>query len=167
MLCTIENCGRPHRSRGLCNAHYFRQYRNGTTNANAPIRVEAQRCRVAGCARKHAGFGYCTTHLRRVRKGGHPDYVPSRLGPNNPAWRGDRIGYVRAHERVAEARGPARDQLCSCGAAAKHWSYKHDDPHELKTATGIAYSPNPKHYVALCVPCHKREDLRRLRATPK
>lgn len=37
--CIVECCTRPTKSRGLCNTHYVRQYRTGTTASDTPIRT--------------------------------------------------------------------------------------------------------------------------------
>lgn len=161
--CAAPGCDRPARSRGYCNTHYFRWYRTGSAGT-APIKGAPPPCKVEGCARKHSTRGYCLLHWRRVQKGGHPDYAPSVAGANNPAWIGDAVGYGAAHERVTATRGPARQYECACGSRARHWAYTHDDPNEKFTPMGLPYSPDPRFYVARCVPCHKRLDLARLAA---
>lgn len=104
--------------------------------------------------------GLCITHLRRKRKGGTVDYLaPRKKGGDNHAWRGDKVGYTSAHQRVYRARGKARDQLCVCGRKASHWAYQHSDPRELRTPKGLPYSADPGHYAAMCVSCHKLMDL--------
>lgn len=102
------------------------------------------------------------THGRRVAKGGSVDYVPEpRRGADNPSYKADTVGYSGAHARVRSARGPARDRVCQCGAPARHWSYRHDDPEEQVSTDGLPYSVDPEHYDALCTSCHKRRDLAR------
>jgi hypothetical protein len=163
ITCSVPGCDRTTRSRSatLCDAHYFREYRTGSAGT-ALIKTGREPCMVPGCTRKHHAHGYCQLHGRRVAKGGSPEFIGSQAWQMNPAWRGDAIGYVSAHERVASARGPARERQCAhCGAGAQHWAYTHDDPKELKTPEGIPYSADPARYLPLCVPCHKRFDLGR------
>jgi hypothetical protein len=52
---------------------------------------------------------------------------------------------------------------------ARHWSYNHDDPHELMGTSGYSTSPIPyslstAHYSPRCVPCHKTFDLNHIHA---
>src|SRR3546814_6020433 len=61
---------------------------------------------------------------------------------------------------VRATLGHAADHTCvGCGGPADHWSYNHDDPSERRSPEGMLYSPEPSHYSARCVPCHKTFDL--------
>lgn len=74
------------------------------------------------------------------------------------------INYFTAHRRVQEQRGRASDHTCPCGRPAQQWAYSHEDKNELigKVGDGEApYSPDPAYYNAMCVPCHKKFDLKR------
>ena len=125
----------------------------------------ARTCSVEGCDRRHAARGYCMNHYRHVMKGGHPDYVGQivRSGEQNGSWKGNDVGYTGAHERVRSARGKVQDHACiDCGGRARHWSYNHRDPNELRRSDGLPYSGDPAMYDPRCVPCHKRFDLARL-----
>lgn len=70
--------------------------------------------------------------------------------------------YSTSHAHVAATRGPAREHACRCGRPARQWAYDHLDENELHSPEGWPYSTDVAHYEALCVPCHKTEDLRRL-----
>jgi hypothetical protein len=157
--CAVEGCERTARtaSAELCNAHYFRVYRTGETG---PAEVGSRPC-PRGCGRSVGASSTACWPCRRSDL--HPN-LP-RVGEANPAWKGREIGYVAAHQRVTSQRGPASEQVCLCGRQAAHWSYTHKDPEPLLTPAGIAYSPEPEFYEALCVPCHKRFDLDRLAET--
>jgi hypothetical protein len=162
--CTVTGCDRPTRSAtaDLCNAHYFRVRRTGSTGDSAIWDRAKRTCSVEGCNRRHDAEGLCFTHIRRLRKGGSVDYTREPLrGADNPSWKGGAIGYVTAHERIYRARGRATGYLCACGRRASHWAYRHDDPAALVDADGRPYSVDPAHYDAMCVPCHKRFDLAR------
>jgi hypothetical protein len=76
---------------------------------------------------------------------------------------GPDIGYKRAHERVREARGHARDHACEgCGSAASEWAYIHGSPGEriqlCGKNDGAPYSPDVACYRPLCVRCHRIYD---------
>jgi hypothetical protein len=163
--CTITGCDRPSRNKtpGLCSAHYFRLRRSGDIG---PAQIQQRTkgpCSVDDCNRPHFGHGYCLLHYRRVRKGGHPDFIAHQRRDANPSWKGDDAGYNAAHDRVRRWRGPARAQTCAaCGAPARHWAYRHDDLNERRDDRGYAYSLDVDHYDPMCVPCHKRSDLERL-----
>lgn len=162
--CEVEGCGRPRRGpkTPLCNTHYFRVRRNGHPGPAEIWDRCPKVCSVEECQRTAVTRGMCGLHERRVRKGGSPDYVPEpRLGEKNAAWKGDKVGYGSAHERVRRLRGSASEHTCECGDSALHWAYMHDDPNELRAPEG-PYSASPDHYAPMCVPCHKKMDLSRL-----
>ena len=165
MTCSVEGCSRPVRSRyaDLCNTHYFRKRRTGSTGTAEVWDRKRRGCSVEGCSEPHYGLGFCFTHYRHNRKGGSPDHVGQivRRGSDNGVWRGNSVGYTSAHQRVYRARGAARDQTCPCGSQAAHWSYNHDDPNEIEGITRgrtVRYSGDPSHYTARCVSCHKLFD---------
>lgn len=87
----------------------------------------------------------------------------TRLGAANS--KGDEVEYLAAHARVRRARGRAATHPCAdCGVQAGEWSYIGGCPRERISATaahaGVAYSPDPARYVARCVSCHRKHDLR-------
>jgi len=69
--------------------------------------------------------------------------------------------YSSVHVRLLRHRGPARQFRCvgCCVKRAEHWAYDHRDPDELLSNTGLRYSNDMDHYIALCRTCHKRFDL--------
>lgn len=90
----------------------------------------------------------------------------SRTFGGNPNWKGDRIKYATAHQRVYAAKGPASAHACvDCGAQAAEWSYMYGCPREMVTddndgsPNGLAYSPDPDFYAPRCAPCHRKFDL--------
>jgi hypothetical protein len=67
--CTFEGCERPHRSRGLCRAHYSQQAR-GVSLTPIGTRPEVpDTCTYEGCDRPYVGKGYCMTHYQQQRRG--------------------------------------------------------------------------------------------------
>lgn len=59
--CTLEDCDRPHKALGLCNFHYLRQHRHGTTDHPRPRGV----CTVEECGRPSQARGLCKAHYFR------------------------------------------------------------------------------------------------------
>lgn len=169
MTCHIPGCHRPgKRDRGtLCEAHYYRRRRTGSFSSETPIveRNPGQACRIAGCEKPSFQSGLCSMHHARQKRNGDPLALRGRpapsYGPDSPGWRADQVTYGGAHSRVRRQRGSAKALTCPCGAPARQWAYDHADPNERQSKWG-SYSPDPVHYVALCVPCHKRMDLDRL-----
>ena len=163
---TCSHCGKEGRIRkGLCDAHYFRQWRTGDLG---PVDIATKRpgatCTVTGCDAPHGARGYCAKHLTRVIRHGDPLTVLTpavKRGEANPTWKGDLCGYTAAHDRVRRALGSARNYTCECGDNAAHWAYDHADPCEKRGPEG-PYSPDLAHYRPMCVPCHKRMDLAHL-----
>ena len=65
--CSDEGCTRPAKCRGLCNAHYLRLRRHGSTAKLDRRRYRV--CDIPGCGRPHEGLGLCSLHRQRVRRG--------------------------------------------------------------------------------------------------
>lgn len=168
--CSVEGCGRAVKSRGMCQAHYIRWWRTGETGP-AEIKVKGlfRPCSMPGCDRRSDSKGLCDRHYRRLRKWGDPYRVEpnSVAGPGHPCWKGDECGYHAAHERVRRTRGRAADLDCVwCGGPAVQWAYDHSDSRVFADAQDgqeLPYSPDVWRYQPMCVPCHKRMDLDRLK----
>lgn len=119
-------------------------------------------CSIPDCDKPHNAHGFCGMHGARIRRTGSPFTVREQKRETHPQWRGDDVAYGGAHRRVYRERGKATQHTCPCGQQARQWSYDRADPDERIELTpgGLrAYSTDPNHYVALCVPCHKRFDL--------
>ena len=82
-------------------------------------------------------------------------------GVRSPTWKGNKITYGGAHQRVRKSRG--HSPYCEhCGHAGAHWALDHERcAQPLESAMG-PYSPDPDDYIRLCVSCHKQMDLSRL-----
>ena len=86
-MCTVDGCGRPHRSRGWCAAHYARWVKHGDPLVGGPVQTVETRsvCSIEGCGRPHAYRGWCSTHCQRWRQYGDPlADVPVRRLRRNP-----------------------------------------------------------------------------------
>lgn len=165
--CAADGCATPRRSANAdwCEMHYARLRRTGSLallpRAQSPL-LATRDARMRGLYEA----GMSTTEVG-AEVGLDPSQVSRklrRLGvPMRPqrAPRSSEISYGGAHMRVREDRGPASAHQCRCGAPAAQWAYRHDDPDQRASKLG-PYSVDPVHYDALCVPCHKRDDLARI-----
>lgn len=162
MECLVEDCGQPvkrYKKKQLCNRHYLRLLRHGTTDPRTK-----PPCKIDGCDDEAYGHGWCSKHYQRWRKTGDPLQVRDRpSGGEHHSWTGDQVGYNDMHARVRRTRGPASEYTCvGCGNRADDWSYDANDPDELVAkegqAAGMRYSLDPEHYEPRCKKCHTRYD---------
>lgn len=76
MICSIEGCDRPIRSRGWCNSHYLRWYKTGDPEKTRPGRWDGYvrpGCGIDGCDKPAHARGLCTVHGPRMRRHGNPE----------------------------------------------------------------------------------------------
>lgn len=66
MSCKEPGCGRPIRSLGLCNMHYQRLYRLGSTSLPPREPRPMRLCEEPGCERPHVAGGLCRNHYQRL-----------------------------------------------------------------------------------------------------
>lgn len=72
-ICSIDDCGRQTKARGLCGAHWNRWKRYGNPLAGGTSRVRlAAACSIEGCSEPPWARGWCPKHLLRWRKYGDP-----------------------------------------------------------------------------------------------
>lgn len=170
--CTVYGCSKTAKSNvegeQVCLMHYKRWKRTGSMSlAASQAAREADRQALVEEMKRLYESGMSTTEVGTAvnRDASHVSRMLRDAGvsmrPRHPARRGD-ITYGAAHMRVRSDRGSARDHVCRCGAQSAQWSYTHQDPNEMQSDLG-PYSPDPAFYVALCVPCHKRDDLARIK----
>ncbi|SHY11795.1 Uncharacterised protein [Mycobacteroides abscessus subsp. abscessus] len=168
-LCAVDGCDNKSRSRTseYCEKHYYRLRRTGSLSDPQYISGE---CLADGCGRP-AGHGkesedargYCRMHYLRLKKRGDVCWEPK--GENNPIWVGAAAGSTTVHQRIRRARGSATNYRCiDCGETAAHWSYDHTDPDQKYCPDKGPYSLDIDRYHPRCVSCHKRFDMRRIKA---
>jgi len=70
--CSVEGCSRQTYARGLCEAHYRRRQRTGSTAEDVPIgeRTPAPICFARSCDRTATEQGLCHAHYQRLRRKG-------------------------------------------------------------------------------------------------
>lgn len=69
--CSIEGCGRPHNSNGLCGMHGRRMALYGDVGSpDGQARSTTGLCTVDSCERKHLSKGLCGTHYGRLKRTG-------------------------------------------------------------------------------------------------
>lgn len=153
--CSIDGCERLPRSGKAewCNAHYFRNRRNGHPERSVYAEKRVARCRESGCEMRPRGWGWCKVHYVRWWRHGDPQVVLP-----HGAWRGEQVTYRGLHARLARARGLASEYKCSCGAAAEQWAYDHTDLSPKYSENGSPYSLEIKRYQPMCRSCHGKLD---------
>jgi len=67
-ICVVEDCELKQAAHGLCDKHYRRNKRYGTTD----LPPKSIGCKVDGCDDPHQGLGYCDKHHDRYIKTGDP-----------------------------------------------------------------------------------------------
>lgn len=70
--CVVDGCERDEfvKSRQLCNAHYQRLMKTGTTDL--PVRQGDLPCEMDGCEKPRHARGLCSTHQSKIRRKGSP-----------------------------------------------------------------------------------------------
>jgi hypothetical protein len=120
-LCRVHGCARPAYARELCQAHYRRQLRTGSTSATRPVGEQPSptACAVDGCDRTATERGWCHAHyLRWIRLGEvQPQQTISRRRqPERCSVPGcDRqthsAGLCRAHHKRLLKHGEPRSEI--------------------------------------------------------
>lgn len=91
-LCSIPDCGKPSKGRGLCQKHYARLRRLGDPLAGER-KVYGDTCCVHACSSPSYSKGYCRAHYLRLWRYGSPDAGSTRAGePLN--WIGDHADHA-------------------------------------------------------------------------
>jgi hypothetical protein len=72
MTCSIEDCGKTARARGLCGTHYARWQRLGQTELTPYV---TPTCSADGCGVLSSSNGLCSLHDQRMRRFGRTDLL--------------------------------------------------------------------------------------------
>jgi len=154
--CKVEGCEKEIFSRALCQMHYKRLWRTGTTEILAKPEVKCTKCGERAYNLKRA---LCLPHYNYW-------YNYERLGRKpqprrKPLW--EVVGYRAAHVRVEKARGKARLYFCvDCSERAQEWSLGKDAENVLissaDNSAGKAYSLDVEDYEPRCMSCHRKHD---------
>ena len=123
-LCSVDGCERTFSCKGMCEMHYSRMRRTGTTEPREKYPVGAI-CSVGGCTRPRKGREWCAAHWLRWRKYGDP---LGSAGVNGVDWNVRRDCKIDGCGNKAHAR-----ELCQ-----KHFARwrKHGDPLHVAPITG-------------------------------
>lgn len=69
-LCSIPECGKPHKAKGYCDKHYQRLQSHG--DATQTHRYDGELCSIAACENPAKAHRLCQMHYARLRKHGDP-----------------------------------------------------------------------------------------------
>ena len=71
--------------------------------------------------------------------------------------------YKNAHLDVAKRWGRPSSWFCECGNEAQEWSYKGNDPDELRAPGGYRFTASTDFlfWEPLCIACHRAKDAER------
>lgn len=159
--CSVNDClNEARRCRAsLCEKHYYRKRRTGSTDLPERVPISALPCTVDGCANpRKTRAGYCGMHHERTRRHGSPD-----ITYGNGRWTGSRATYDAIHQRLRGERGRASTHQCiDCGKRAAQWSYGHARGPGYRECEVGPYSVDLTDYDPRCVSCHKKFDLAHL-----
>jgi hypothetical protein len=115
-LCSVDGCERTFSCKGMCEMHYSRMRRTGTTEPRRKYPVGAI-CSVGGCTRPRKGREWCGAHWLRWRKYGDP---LGSAGVNGVDWNVKRDCKIDGCDGKAHAHYMCRKHL-------QRWK-KHGDP---------------------------------------
>ncbi|MFQ3543577.1 hypothetical protein Q7A53_05780 [Halobacillus rhizosphaerae] len=84
-VCLIDGCDEPRKSRGLCEKHYARWRRNGTTDSTGRRYSHIKTCLRIDCNRPAKTAGLCDTHAGYYYQYGSP-YLPKVIKKCGIEW---------------------------------------------------------------------------------
>lgn len=126
--CSVEGCDRPSRAKGMCSAHYQRDWIHGDPAVGGPLeprrdRSTAPTCSVHQCNDGREGHGLCSKHYKRAKRYGILDqYSASDETSAEPLRPGREIhtrrltsAQVERIEATLDALGRGRIPLLTVG----------------------------------------------------
>lgn len=135
-ICTIEECGNPHKARGFCTAHYARWRKTGAAVRGCAGCGEAldtshkgdfcgddcrPRCAVDGCNHpKRYSDGYCNNHSQIVKRHGVP------VGVRQWSDKAEKYTCIVCG-KTFRPNGTSR-QFCHANCQALHHNYRGEVP---------------------------------------
>jgi hypothetical protein len=111
--CTVPECSNQAATANLCNAHYLRLRRYGSTDPHVKKRKASKRtnaaCKVDGCEKPVKSSGYCHGHYHRVLRYKDPTFKPREaklkpcVQPNCNGLTASDHGFCKRHRRKVYA----------------------------------------------------------------
>lgn len=122
MNCSVEDCGRASKSRGMCQLHYRRWWKHGDPlHLDRPASYAGQGCSAAGCAERPYVDGLCSKHFQRQKANGDPLAIRRReKGTGSINAQGYMIITVPGHP-LANARGTLEHRVVLYDAIGPLW----------------------------------------------
>lgn len=121
-LCTVDQCGKPLKARGLCAMHWRRMKVHGDIASMLGSAPLPTRCSADGCERRPrcrvSGIAYCNRHEGRIRKYGSTE-LPARVIPE---W------HACSVDGCSQKAVTRYGQLCSRHTARVYRTGTVDDP---------------------------------------
>ena len=151
MFCSVEGCEKKHYARGLCQMHYRRMERNGTTDRIREPGLKV--CSIESCDRVAEARGLCHGHYQRVLRGSaKTDDLPlDRAVQVHPVCSVDgcskeaeTLGFCKTHYRRRNKFGdvrsdqPIRETSRGDGWISKGYRVVHVRPDERHLVGGRA-----------------------------
>jgi hypothetical protein len=78
IVCSVDGCLKPAKSKGFCGNHYATNRRNGTPIPLVAKSLKRGACKADGCEHKSSAKGYCSKHYARWVKYGVPNLPPKK-----------------------------------------------------------------------------------------
>lgn len=99
--CSVPDCDRAARYKGLCSKHYKRQWRHGDPTVRL-INEHRAPCKVEGCHGLSRWEGMCAAHVMRWKRHGRLHLVRAPDGEGRPRTSAGYILLTREGKRVYE-----------------------------------------------------------------
>lgn len=98
--CEFDDCGRPHKARGLCYTHWQQWRRGVQLSSIRQYRTQGDACSAGECELNPHAHGMCRSHYRQSRSGGDTAPIRRHFGGVPVATR---MEWARREAEVTEA----------------------------------------------------------------